>query len=588
MQRKSKSPRKPQVPSASVSPQPIAPRPAVGLLAEYPWLPPVGVALWGALLAAWLTRAFFVLPLDQNYDNHESYSYQVRLVEFLDCLSHGFWSPQWCVHLRGGLGSPLYGYYQPGFFYVASVPGTLLHPTRAVGLTVLLFAGLGYWGAYRCVRLRWGTLSGWLAGTALLLSPYTATNILVRGDLSEFAAMMLLPVALAALVSWFDLARVRWLIVLAIAEAGIVVSHPAVALAGYPCLAVAAICLPRRAWLTSVAGAGAALAAGVGLSAFYWAPVFFEWNYVSGSKAFEGVHHFSQSFVPFVEFWTAYGVHEAPQLSLSLGAAIVALLAVNLAGVASNWRRQSAAHWRWLLLFVGLSLVTLWLMTSSSRWVWEHVGLLGRMQFPWRLFSVSTTTLVFAAAAWPEWPWPRVRAGAATMLVLGLLLCATNYLRLPKAVPISLASSAAELVNVFYAPDRAHEWVPNGAALVLGRGNQQPSAFGQGAVDSFRRVQGHLSCQVRADGATSIVLPHYYFPVGWQATLVGDPIPLSANRQGLMRIDLPPGSTGLLELRFHMTPWRRRGWYVTALSAVALAISAVVAQRLDLEKHLTA
>ena len=549
------------------------------MLTAYPWLPAVGVALWGALLAGWLTRAFFVLPLDQSYENHESYSYQVRLIEFLDCLAHGYWSPQWCTHIRGGMGSPLFSYYQPGFFYVASLPGMVLHPTRAIGLTVLLFALLGYGGAYCCVRLRWGVLSGWLAGTALLLSPYTATNILVRGDLSEFAAMMLLPVALAALVAWFDQARARWLVLLAIAAAGMVVSHPAVALAGYPCLALAAICLPRRAWVASTLGAGAALAAGVGLSAFYWAPVFFEWSYISGSKAFEGVHHFSKSYVPIVEFWTPYGTHELPELSLTLGAAIVALAVVNLAGVASNWRRLDAAAWRWLLLFAGLSLVTIWLMTSTSRWVWEHVGLLGRLQFPWRLFSVSTTTLVLAASAWPAWRWPRVRASAAAMLVLGLLLCATNYLSLPKQVPISLSTDAEQLANVFYAPDRAHEWVPNGAALVLGRGNQQPSAFGDGTVDSFRRGQGHLSCQARAAGPTSIVLPHYYFPVGWDATLSGAQVPLVPNRQGLMKIDLQPGTSGLLEVRFHMTPWRRRGWYLTALSALALVVGIVVSRR---------
>jgi hypothetical protein len=434
--------------------------------------------------------------------------------------------------------------------------------------------------------MRWGMLSGWLAGTALLLSPYTATNILVRGDLSEFAAMMLLPVALAALISWFDEGRLRWLVLLAVSAAGIIVSHPAVALASYPCLAVAAICLPRRDWLTSILGASAAMAAGIGLSAFYWAPVFCEWSHISGAKAFEGAHHFSKSFVPFVEFWTRYRGHETTVMPLPLGAAIVALLMVNLAGVAWNWRRLDSAAWRWLALFATLSLVTIWLMTSSSHWVWQNVGLLGRLQFPWRLFSVSSMTLVFVAAAWPAWPWPRIRSGMAVLMVLALVICGTRYLQVPQAVRIWQPAVAADLVKVFYAPDAANEWVPSGAAAMLANGREQPNSVGQGTIRGFQREQCYLSLQVNATGPMGILLPHYYFPIGWRATLAGTEVELSANKNGLMQIKLPAAASGLLEVRFHMTPWRRRGWYITALSALALAVGVVVAQRFARKRRL--
>ena len=40
------------------------------------------------------------------------------------------------------------------------------------------------------------TSSGWLAASLLLLSVYPATEIYIRGDLSEFCAMMLIPPAL--------------------------------------------------------------------------------------------------------------------------------------------------------------------------------------------------------------------------------------------------------------------------------------------------------------------------------------------------------------------------------------------------------
>jgi hypothetical protein len=63
-------------------------------------------------------------------------------------------------------------------------------------------------------------------------------------------------------------------------------------------------------------------------------------------------------------------------------------------------------------------------------------------------------------------------------------------------------------------------------------------------------------------------------------------VELSANKNGLMQIKLPAAASGLLEVRFHMTPWRRRGWYITALSALALAVGVVVAQRFARKRRL--
>ena len=543
------------------------------------WLLPSAVMLWGVLLAVWLVRPFFTLPVEQSYANHESYSYQMRLIEFHDCLTHGYWSPQWCSHIRGGLGGPLFGYYQPGFFYAASLPATFMHPTYALGATVFVFALLGYWGAYRTVSLRWGALSGWLAGTALLLSPYTATNILIRGDLSEFAAMMLVPVALAGLLGWLDDRRVRWLLVLALAGAGIVTTHPAVALVAYPVLATSALALPRRDWLFSVSTAGAALLAGIGLSAFYWAPVFFEWDYISGAKAFAGAHHFSKSFVPVAEFFTTYRGHESVKMPLTFGAAIMALLAINLVAVVVNWHRLDAAAWRWFALFMGLGLVTTCLMTSSSQFVWQGSEMLGRLQFPWRLFSITTTALVCVGAAWPAWPWPQVRVGAAFVMALALVVAGFGYLRVPPGVTVWQPKKPTDLETVYYAPDAANEWVPSGAAVILATGREQPNKVGQGDITNFRRDQCYLTAEVNAPGPMGILLPHYYFPVGWRATLNGEPVELSANHtKGLMQIRLPAGGSGLLEVRFHMTPWRKRGWYFTTLTAIGL-VSAIMAVR---------
>src|SRR5262245_30278706 len=88
---------------------------------------------WGVVLATGLTRYFFAHPPGIMHFNHEGASYVHRLVEFVDCLRAGYFFPQWATDFRGGLGGPYFGYYQPGFFYLASVFTPFLSMTAALG-----------------------------------------------------------------------------------------------------------------------------------------------------------------------------------------------------------------------------------------------------------------------------------------------------------------------------------------------------------------------------------------------------------------------------------------------------------------------
>ena len=89
-------------------------------------------------------------------------------------------------------------------------------------------------------------------------------------------------------------------------------------------------------------------------------------------------------------------------------------------------------------------------------------------------------------------------------------------------------------------------------------------------MTDFRRAQGRLTMHVagNADGCL-ITLPHLFFPVGWKVTVDGAEraTTLEQWKKGFMRLGVPPGVEGAVELRFTMTPMRRAGWVVTAASA---------------------
>jgi hypothetical protein len=130
----------------------------------------VAVLAWGASLAAWVSRGFFTLPAD-----------------------------------------------------------TVL---CALGLTIACFALVGFLGAVRLVGARAGPFAGAVVGSALVLAVYPASQLYLRGDLSEYAGTMALPWVVHALLATLEAPSPARAAALACSVAALLVLHPGVGLIG--------------------------------------------------------------------------------------------------------------------------------------------------------------------------------------------------------------------------------------------------------------------------------------------------------------------------------------------------------------------
>jgi len=297
------------------------------------------VWVWGALVAWWLCHPFFALAPGEIPLNHEMYSPVHRTMEFLDLLRAGYLFPTWAVDFRGGLGSPYFGYSEPGFFYVASAFAAVLPLPFALGAAAFALALAGYAGMVALVRPRFGTAAAVLAGTTLLVSPYVRTDLHGRGDFPEFMGMMLLAPALASLTGLLDTGRAASWWGLALAAAGLVCAHPVAGLLGYgACVAVLGASLAVGCDRRRAGAALGALVAGVGLAAFYLMPVALEWNLVEGGRLTQNSSDFRLHFVDLAEL---LGLRIRPGFVLlrpALGAVVLALAATGAATSLWWWR----------------------------------------------------------------------------------------------------------------------------------------------------------------------------------------------------------------------------------------------------------
>lgn len=562
-------------------------------------------ALWALVLVALQCGDFFRTPSGAFWANHDGYSYPLRLLEFDDCLAHGYWSPQWCSHFRGGLGSPYFNYYQPGLFYVASALPSMLSPVWRLGLAVALYSLAGFAALFAGLRPRYGTLAATVAGTFLLTAPYGATELSIRGDFSEYCGMMLVPVVAWAALRCGERRDFRAVAVLAGASGALIATHPVVALLAYGGSAVAlASCLTAAPLRRAACLVAAGLGGGVLVSAFYWLPHFTEVRYVAASRAaavdvFGGFFHYANHFVEplgLVDFSRTDSLIPVKfgscHMVVLIGALLVSLRA---------WRSLDAATRRQLLLWTAAIAGCVFLMSRSSEFLWRWLPLLDKLQFPWRVFAVLTPAAAWLAGLRPRIPPAPWRGGALVFCLL--LLLAARFRPPPARVEIQEVARAEELAEFYFAPDVAGEWMPltglswAGDMIEVGRaqhylwpGSPPPPEVRQPvigrppepgphvAVSKWRREQGRFVCEVTAQENSYVVIPQLYFPLGWTARIDATACALHPSADGLTQVSLPAGASGTLELRCQMTPARRWGWAISLVSGLALVWGALLSR----------
>jgi hypothetical protein len=523
--------------------------------------------LWGLVLAIWLCRGFLFTDPGTIPWNHDKHRYPYRLVEFRACLEAGYFSPQWCSHFRGGLGSPCFSYYEHGLLYVASMFPWSLSAVHALGLALVLFSTVGYASVFTLLKERFGAVSGFLGASGLLLSSYAGTEIYLRGALSEFSAMMMWPGLLVALCNWMESGQRLHIALVALCGCAIIVLHP-IAL---PCY-VAAICLIvlYGVWLRQpyrILAAIIAMGIGAGIASFYWLTLLLEWELVWNLTYVSSFFHYANHFTGLSSFVRPYV--RSGIVPVSLGPVVPGFIVLNALLMFCLRRQATAEQKRLLVSMLVLMVVSVFLMNGRSEFIWRNVSLLRRLEFPWRLMVILTTTSSIALGCLLPVgrKWIRVVVAALT---IALMLYNSSYYTSYIPYSFRAVENAAQISEFeYFGPEgNADMFLPRGASRNRENYLRAPSVSGKGAVSDFRREAGRMSCTVHTEEAIQLTLPHFFFPVGWSAEFAGEPIEISREDFGLMRFDLPGGKKGELRVQFATTPARRLSLWIAAASCV--------------------
>ncbi len=560
----------------------------------------------GAILvavAAALAPVLWPLTAPGLAATHDGFLHVQRIIAIESMARQGGPFLRWLPDLAYGYGQPLLLYYAP-LSYVPALFARLLGAGYVAsfelsgGLAVVLAA----LAMFLFARALVGPVAAGVAAVVYATLPYQMVDLYVRGALAESWAFVWLPICAWTLMqSWNGPdARPRWSVGLALALAGLILTHNVTALLYLPALLVLAVLLQARSgrnWRAAPPRPLIALATGLSLSAWFWAPALLERGFVQISETIEPALFASY----FVRSWPPFRLdllydYEQP-VSTALGSPIfwpqlgLIQAVVTLAGAGALYRLRGPCRtvglWA-LILAVGSYAMQLGPMAA----MYDAVPLLAFVQFPWRLLAILGLGSALLAGLLVE----RLRESAPAHAIIAALVVTasitTAVARLnPESVPVSDALlsvesiTRAELAEYGLGTTHSGEYLPvtsgqrNAARLrktILDAGGGSERRDAQPAemtVHAVRWRADRIVLDVDAPVAERLVVQQFAFP-GWGARIDGETaVTVASGPLGVLAVDVPPGQHRV-EFAWGWTPTRMAAASVSVLSILLVVFIA--------------
>ncbi|HRA66153.1 MAG TPA: 6-pyruvoyl-tetrahydropterin synthase-related protein [Caldilinea sp.] len=545
---------------------------------RYLWLPLLPLLALPAL-APLVTEG-----LPRSYDG----AYHLLRLAVLDrAVAGGAFLPRWAPEMLLGFGYPAFNFYGPGSYYLAEVlhwVGLSLAQAFMFAFVVAVIAA-GY-GAYLLAFDIFGVSAPWpalVAAVAYVYAPYVMDNVYIRGGLAETMALATLPWILFGFRRLFYAdAKQPYFFVAAFALALLAITHNITLLFTPPLLVGYLLVLwqrtgRKRADLTWPL---LAIAAAMGVSAFFWLPLIVERSYLS-AQAYTIARevwlpisvwtwqNFLDTGFNFTHTFTRPNKLGLVQLVLAAGGFLAA--------------RRRDGEWLYLgaVALLGGALIGAWSLP-----LWQSNDLLAIVQFPWRLLSVISLPLAIFSGGWLLHLPGGWRQFALAVALIALIVVAQRPRltwidvfapRDPDLSPAVLAQVEIEkgVLEGGEGNSSIQEFRPRWADATLALQAQAAGVVPSPAVQVSRANALDLDLTAQVAVTSPLRFTDFYFP-GWEVTIDGAPAALYPSTSlGVLTVDLPPGDH-VVHKRWTHTPVQTAA---TWLSLLTLAVLAGVAWR---------
>lgn len=505
----------------------------------------------------------------------------VRVNQMAIALSEGQFPVRWVGGLGYGYGYPIFNFYSPlpyyaGGLFVLSGFSALVATKIMFGLGILLSGVTMY-----CLGKKlWGVEGGIIASLLYQYAPYHAVNIYVRGAVGEYWAMAWIPLVFLGIVGCLQREHVgRYVVLGAVGYAGVILSHNITA------MLLSGLLLPVL--LYDIAHKQfpvvRMLGLGLGISAFFWLPAMVEMNYTNVDKIIGGTADVRNHFVYIDQLWNSpWGfAGSAPGredgMSFKVGKLHVLAGIVGFASILFAYVRSSSSSRSKKTVYALLSglyclavlIISVYMTTAYSTWIWDVLPMLSFVQYPWRLlvFMVFSLSVMGAGICMVS------TSGAWKVLVgcLGLVIIWVNYsyFRPQEYYPISEETYTSNGYIKWRTSKISDEYLPKGFSVPSSELLVPTTPFTSDEADITITKDTSITKEARvvSDVPSDVTVHVAYFP-GWTVFVDGG-IQQFSLTNGRMTVYIPEGSH-IIRATFNNTPVRILGNIVSLLSLAVL------------------
>jgi hypothetical protein len=512
---------------------------------------------WGflGLLFLLLIPTFSLMLKPGIYTMHDPHVFRVQ--QFDKCIKDGVFPCRWAPDSGKGYGEPMFNFYTQFPYWLTQIFRTvnfsILDSTKLAFIFSILASGISM---YVLASRYWGKSGGLLSAVFYVYAPYRAVDVWVRGALPEALAFVLYPLIIYAL-------ELKNYLLLSVLIALLVTTHNLSFLMFAPFLGAFWLykCITTKDF-SSVPMLLLSAVIVLGLTAYYWLPVVAESHLVTLDQTVTGYYDFHVHFTTLKElfmsrFW-GYGASLWAQkfLSVSIGHLhwLIPFLLVPFAWV----KRQKN-----FLLFLLFGVAALFLTHGKSSLIWNLIGPMKYIQFPWRFLTIAVFFLSLSAGFVSKLlSYSKL---LVTCLVILVILVNFSFFRpdIWRSITDTQQFSGA-LWDEGRSTSLSDFW-PKSA-------EQLPTDFAPADPGyPFIKNSHSASAALSLPSAQSISFPIVYFP-GWHVYSNNQSlITTSSGPLGLITVDLPAGNH-TLSLKFENTLPRTIGNWVSLLSLFSLPI----------------
>lgn len=458
----------------------------------------------------------------------------IRLSAFYVAFSDGQFPVRFLERLNFGYGYPAAEFLYPGPMYA----GSFLHVLKfgfVNAVKILMLASLvgSALFTYLWLSKMFSRTASILGGLFALYLPYRLYDTYTRGSVGELFALLWVP-----FIFW--MIEKRNIFMVSIGIFLLIISHNTVAMLALPIIGIYAY---LRKW--AIKEILLSMGFGFGLAAFFIIPILFELQFTV----------FSQTSVSNpLEYFASIAL---------VGYASIGVLL--LAGIEVLKKKKSIFR-NVALLFTLLSLITVFLSTSASTFIWQIIPA-DFIQFPFRLLLYLLIAIPFLVAFVVS-----TLKGKLHYLAIGILTLLLFYSAYPFGAPKEYFDKGE---GYYYTNDATttvkDEYMP---LWVKEKSYQRPEKkveliSGKGTIEIISSTNKQLVVKIK-DAKKAVIQINTVFWPGWDAKINGEASEIAyTNPKGVMTVKIPDGNHELI-LSFNETPIRIFGNILSIVSFLLL------------------